>query len=361
MKKDETVQQILREYDAKHSLYSAFTTKQEHLIAELLQERSFSPHSVTSRVKSRKSLEDKLRRTDASYARLSDITDVTGVRITTYFSDDVDKIAEHLEKEFEIVKEHSVDKRKTIDADRFGYLSLHYVVKLSGERLKLTEYRRFPDLVCEIQVRSILQHAWAEIEHDLGYKSRIEVPQILRRRFSRLAGLLELADQEFVTIREGLSEYQKNLPKEIRSSSTTVTIDKLSLAEFLKSNRLVKSLDEQIAAMCGSSLVEDDAELIENDLVHLNFLGIKNISELEVALRSAEKFIPAFAKEWIGSYPELCTGICLLYMSYVIIAQSGNKKFAVRFLDTGNFGGDHEELASKIFSTYAAVQKNQPH
>ena len=360
MNKDETVQQILSEYDAKHSLYSAFTTKQQHLISELLQERSFSPHSVTSRVKSRKSLEDKIRRTDANYARLSDITDVAGVRITTYFSDEVDKIAEHLENEFAIVKEHSVDKRKTIDADRFGYLSLHYVVKLSGERLKLTEYRRFPDLVCEIQVRSILQHAWAEIEHDLGYKSRIEVPQILRRRFSRLAGLLELADQEFVTIRDGLSEYQKNLPKEIRSSSTIVTLDKLSLTEFFNSNRLVKSLDEQIATMCGSRLI-DDAELIERDLIHLNFLGIKNISELEAALKSTEKFIPAFAKNWMGSYPELSTGICLLYMSYVVIAQSGNKKFAVRFLETGNFGGDHEELASKIFSTDASIEKNQSH
>jgi hypothetical protein len=42
MNKDETVQQILSEYDAKHSLYSAFTTKQQHLISELLQERSFS-------------------------------------------------------------------------------------------------------------------------------------------------------------------------------------------------------------------------------------------------------------------------------------------------------------------------------
>ena len=81
MTKDEIVQQILSEYDAKHSLYTAFTSKQQHLISELLQERSFSPHSVTSRVKSRKSLEDKLRRTDANYAQLSNVTDVAGVRV----------------------------------------------------------------------------------------------------------------------------------------------------------------------------------------------------------------------------------------------------------------------------------------
>ena len=58
----------------------------------------------------------------------------------------------------------------------------------------------------------MLDHAWAEIEHDLGYKARDTVPAAARRRLSRLAGLLEMADQEFVAIRRDLDEYAAALP-----------------------------------------------------------------------------------------------------------------------------------------------------
>ena len=65
------------------------------------------------------------------------------------------------------------------------------------ERMVLRENKAFEGLKCEIQIRSVLQHAWAEIEHDLGYKSELTIPKEVRRSFSRLAGLLELGDKEF--------------------------------------------------------------------------------------------------------------------------------------------------------------------
>ena len=355
MTKDDTIEKILREYDEKHSLYSAFTLKQEHLLAELLQERSFSPHSVTSRVKSRESLKDKLKRPNVEYATLSDVTDVSAVRITTYFHDEVDKVAGYLEGEFELVKEQSVDKRKLLDADRFGYLSLHQIVRLSAERLKLTEYRRFPNLTCEIQVRSILQHAWAEIEHDLGYKSRIEVPQPLRRRFSRLAGLLELADEEFAAIRDALSSYQKNLPQEISSSPAAVTLDKLSLAEFLKSNLVAKTLDEQIASFFGAELTSNE-NVLENDLQMLNFFEIKTISDLKTSLDQHGKAVLKFAKRWINSKESrIGRGICVLYLSYLLAAQTQNQVQVMRFLHTCSIGLERDSIARKIFETHALL------
>jgi hypothetical protein len=61
----------------------------------------------------------------------------------------------------------------------------------------LVEYSTHTGVQFEVQIRSTLQHAWAEIEHDRGYKSEVEVARAVRRRFSRLAGLLELADYEF--------------------------------------------------------------------------------------------------------------------------------------------------------------------
>ncbi|TMR94372.1 GTP pyrophosphokinase [Nonomuraea basaltis] len=108
-----------------------------------------------------------------------------------------------------------MDKRKALDPDRFGYLSLHYVASLDTRRAELAEYKRFANNGFEIQIRSILQHAWAEIEHDLGYKSRLGVPSTTRRRFSRLAGLLELADAEFVSIRDELRLYEKRVESDL--------------------------------------------------------------------------------------------------------------------------------------------------
>lgn len=357
MTKDELIQKILREYDEKHSLYTAFTVKQEHLVSEILEEHALSPHSITSRVKKRQSLQDKLKRPDANYSLLGDVSDVSGVRVTTYFSDEVDEVASWLDEEFDVVKDQSVDKRKILDPDRFGYLSLHYVVKLSTQRLKLTEYRRFPQLICEIQIRSILQHAWAEIEHDLGYKSRIAVPRPLRRRFSRLAGLLELADEEFVAIRGALESYKEELPTEIQQSPSEVTLDKLSLTEFLRTNRTIEELDAKIASFFGAKLREP-SDLIEHNLKCLNFLGINTISELETVLRKNSSTISDFARIWIGNRKEssIQRGISLLYLWYVITAQSQKMENALAFINAATLGGNSQEIASKIFSTYSLVE-----
>ncbi len=72
--------------------------------------------------------------------------------------------------EFEII-EKSNKGATLLQEERFGYQSIHYLVKLKGERARLAEYRNLKDGVVEIQIRTILQHAWAEIEHDIQYKS----------------------------------------------------------------------------------------------------------------------------------------------------------------------------------------------
>ena len=66
--------------------------------------------------------------------------------------------------------------------------------------------RRSPQPVkLEIQIRSILQHAWAEIEHDLCYKNSTPLPRKIKRRMYRLAGVLELADKEFSAVKYDLN------------------------------------------------------------------------------------------------------------------------------------------------------------
>jgi putative GTP pyrophosphokinase len=117
------------------------------------------------------------------------------------FPSTVDDLDGLVREQFEILE--ATDKaEQLIQEDRFGYQSVHYIVRLKADRTALPEYRRFEGLVGEIQVRTILQHAWAEIEHDIQYKSIEASPTGIRRRFGALAGLLELADREFQSIQQ---------------------------------------------------------------------------------------------------------------------------------------------------------------
>jgi ppGpp synthetase/RelA/SpoT-type nucleotidyltranferase len=206
-------------------------------------------HSVTLRVKSRASLARKLARPDRTYARLWDVTDLVGLRVITYFEDGVDRVGKLVEARLPVDFHHSTDKRARGDASRFGYRSLHYVCRAPAA--DLPEDARY-----EIQARTLLEHAWAEIEHDLGYKSRDAVPADVRRRLNRLAGLLELADQEFVAIRRELTAYADALPQLIASADAAVPLDALSLRSLLECAE-ARTLDDQIAQRLGKALGDE--------------------------------------------------------------------------------------------------------
>lgn len=130
---------LLKEFDQKLELFTHVTTRTESLIRELLSSYGISVHSVTSRTKARASLSKKLSKQGRSYARLQEITDISGVRIITYFDEDVNRVVEMLVKEFQIDKANSIDKRETLDPDRFGYMSTHQVIRLNPERSALQE------------------------------------------------------------------------------------------------------------------------------------------------------------------------------------------------------------------------------
>jgi hypothetical protein len=130
----------------------------------------------------------------------------------------------------------------------FGYRSLHYVCRAEGG---LPAEARF-----EIQVRTLLEHAWAEIEHDLGYKSPEAIPAAARRRLHRLAGLLELADQEFGAIRRELDAYAAALPERISRESEAVPLDRLSLLELLDCPE-ARALDLEVARLLEKDLGDE--------------------------------------------------------------------------------------------------------
>jgi len=244
-------------------------------------------HSVTVRVKDRASVARKLARPDRSYRALWDVTDLLGLRIVTYFEDAVDQVGRLLERRLPVDLARSIDKRRK-DDDGFGYRSLHYVCALVEPDDDMRDGERLSDTLpvharCEIQVSTVLEHAWAEIEHDLGYKAPAAVPDEFRRRLSRVAGLLELADQEFVAIRRGLDDYARALPTRIEAAGADVPLDRLSLVPLLATPE-VRALDGAIAAELGRDL-GDESFFPDYLLKMLAVSGVVTVGDARAGVR----------------------------------------------------------------------------
>ncbi|SFV04560.1 ppGpp synthetase catalytic domain-containing protein (RelA/SpoT-type nucleotidyltranferase) [Polaromonas sp. YR568] len=359
MIEDSTKSQILTEFDNERGIYEDFSRKASELVSQILAASGIVVHSVTSRCKSRESLSRKLGLPEKSYDSLGSVTDISAIRITTYFSDDVDLIAELIEQEFEVAPDHSVDKRISLDPDRFGYQSLHYVVTLAPARCKLVEYRKFNGLKTEIQIRSILQHAWAEIEHDIGYKSASGIPRDVRRRFARVAGLLELADAEFASIRSSLSDYAGAVVREIRQNPAKVELDLLSLRALYEIDSHTKSLDALVAGAMERTLVADPGLVGEQFVGRFLTLGIHRVDEVEVAAERVKDTIAEFTKYWISQFLsknfKMATGpanagIGVFYLQYMLVAQTKNRTFIRNFLISNNLGAadDHDAMVDYL-------------
>ena len=208
---------LLEEYDELQPvLQRMYNFVLKHL-EQTLDDNGIEVTSVRARLKTRKSLEGKLALKGSKYASITDVTDLLGARIITYYTDDVDRIAAIAEQLFSIDWENSVDKRRLHDLDSFGYNSLHYVCRLPETLVKDPDCPQLNSIRFELQLRSTVQHAWAAINHDIGYKSGVEIPHEYLRQMNRLAGMLELADVEFSRIRMAITEYRRRVQNLVSS------------------------------------------------------------------------------------------------------------------------------------------------
>ena len=191
------------------------------------------------------------------------------------YEQDRESIEHIIESSFEIVEK--VDKVQDSDVDQFGYGALHYIVKLKsnyvGER-----YNDIRNLHCEIQVRTILQDAWALVAHHLSYKQESDVPKHLRRKLNALSGLFETADNQFQHIRDARESYQSKVTDAIDHSDALVMSQEIeldSLVAFLKSKFPNRKLD--------------DLSEISQLVAEIKSLGVNTLRQLDDILIRTEE------------------------------------------------------------------------
>lgn len=270
---------ILEEYRTVWSTCHKIKDVVLNAIRQALDNNGIFVTAVEGRVKTEQSLAGKLEHKGQKYSSIYDITDIVGTRVITYYTEDVDKISALVEGLFDVDWENSVDKRKMLQLDRFGYLSLHYICRIPESLYSDPEYPELNKIRFEIQMRTTLQHMWAQIYHDIGYKSGIEIPVEYLRNLNRLAGMLELADDEFSRIRVSLTDYRRKVTELVASGNfEEVSLNGDSFDNYLKLKPFDK-LNRRIAAI-------NQAEIHETSLkpylkVFRNQLQFHTLGDIE--------------------------------------------------------------------------------
>lgn len=140
---------------------------------------------------------------------LEDIEDICGVRIVCYYQSDVEKIKNIIDAEFDVID--NFKKEEKLEFDQFGYRSTHFIIKIKKQWLNAPNYRSLENLKAELQIRTVLMHAWAEIEHKLAYKSESQIPKEFRRKLSRISAKLEESDEQFEDIKNQIESNKATL------------------------------------------------------------------------------------------------------------------------------------------------------
>ena len=267
---------ILEEYRASKKDFQRLEDEVVSILQDIASHCSVQIYTINHRIKEEQSLAGKLERKGDKYSALSDITDILGTRVVCFFSDEVDILASQIEKRFDVDWEESVDKRKYLDVNTFGYLSVHYIcsLKQDGDYPPELKNKRF-----EVQMCSIIQHIWAVMEHDLGYKTKYGVPTAVRRDFYRLAGLLEIADEHFVRIRDSVASYTKSVhQKIINDCANDVLLDSVSLEEYMAHSKNMRSFLQTISNLCDAEIYNESPD---NYLSQLEWFKKRTLGDLQ--------------------------------------------------------------------------------
>ena len=336
LKLDPHSEAILQEYRDQRPVFEKLQATVPEQIRTVFAETGIVVASIESRIKSEESLAGKLELKGTKYATLKDITDIFGVRIITFYVDDVDKVASVVDRLFEVDWENSVDKRKLHEIDSFGYLSLHYICSVPD-----CPYR------FEIQMRTILQHAWANMNHDTGYKSGVEVPRDYLRDMNRLAGMLELIDEQFSRIRTDINNYRRNVQSLVASGRLEeVPLDGDSYRSYLKLGPFDK-LNRRIASV-------NQAEIQEVTLMPylalFKALGCKTLGDVDQLVRNYSDAAYQIACYQIGltDLDILASSVGPQNLCIAYILKQGSGRAGVRLmLDTLNGPSESNDMMAE--------------
>lgn len=290
-------QMLLDEYHSRMPEYVMLRHAVMQQLDTIVSKIDIDVNQMESRIKAEQSLIGKLQRKGHKYQSLSDITDILGVRIITYYNEDVDRIASMVEKYFDIDWANSVDKRKMHQFDSFGYNSLHYICRIPKSTYSDPSHPELNEIAFELQMRTALQHIWSDIQHGLGYKLDIETPVEYHRALSRLAGMLELADIEFSRIRADITAHRRHVGALLEQGRLEdIPLDGDTFSAYLRQHPFDK-LNRYIASINNAEIYAASAM---SYLPILRHLGMKTLADVEQLKETNYDDAYQLSLSWLG-------------------------------------------------------------
>lgn len=192
----QTIKIVTNEYEPFYARGSYFLSQISEQINKILEENKISLGvPLESRVKRKDSIIEKINRKNVQFEHVNELKDFLGVRIILLFKRDLDKAIECIKDNFNVISVD--DKNNNIEAERFGYQSVHCVAQISDEWNSIPTLSDGKLFKIEIQIRTLSQHIWAAASHKLQYKIEEQIPKPLRRTIHRISAILEMVDLEF--------------------------------------------------------------------------------------------------------------------------------------------------------------------
>ena len=339
MKLDPHGEALMQQYRDLLPTLEVVAKKAYDLLRRALRQQGIYVTAIEYRVKTEESLAGKIERKGKKYKSIYDVTDLVGLRVITFYTDEVDKVAVIAKRIFDIDWQESVDKRKLHQLDSFGYNSLHYICTLrsqeSGDRSRETGGIRF-----ELQMRTALQHVWSTIEHDTGYKGEVKIPREYKRQFSRLAGMLELVDDEFSRLRIVLTDYRRQVQQLVKSGQLDeVTLSGDSFRSYLELHPFER-LNQRIAAVNQAEIYPVS---VMSYLPLLESFGLETLGDVQQFIdeNSDDAYQLALSQLAVTDLDILSSGAALQYLCLVYVLKHDGGRNGLKFVyDTIN--GENE-------------------
>lgn len=276
-------EEIRKKFDELRPRFQSLKAEAQLILEEGLEKEKIKVHSISSRVKELASFLDKVKRKESAKP-FEDIRDIVGLRVVCLFLSDIPRVAKIIRDSLTVLSED--DKIEGGAASSFGYMSYHFIADIPKGRYIGPRYNSIVGMPFEIQVRTILMDAWANVSHYLSYKADVDVPSQLKRDFYALSGLFYIADNHFELFFKSRRETEQKLEALARESQPRFAEQEINL--------------DSLGAYLRNQFPEREAastDALSQLVGELAKAGYKTIGDVDALLKKTVKAVEAVERE----------------------------------------------------------------